>query len=128
MISVYHKKNIPMAYFHEVSSVLHKCLGMDAFTTQGLAHKVHEYMRHDTAQLLCDAWKQDKLRLKYVRRFMIRESLLYKDDIHEHLAPSVCCSTVYGDHDAPMCIIRTHISMAERVKLRFIGDNKCATA
>ena len=113
-----------MAYFHEVSNSLNKRLGMDVYTTQGLTHMVHDYMRHDTAQLLCDAWKEDKLRLKYVRRYMIRGSLVYKDDIFDNLAPSVCSSTVYGDDDAPMCIIRTHISMAERVKLRVIDEIK----
>lgn len=117
-----------MTCFHEVSTILNKRLGMDAYTIQGITHMVHEYMRHDTAQLICDAWKDDKLRLKYVRRYMIRGSLLHKDDIHEHLAPSVCRSTVYGDEYAPMCIIRTHISMAERVKLRVIADTKCLNA
>ena len=84
------------------------CLGMDAFTTQSLAHKVHEYIRHRAASM--DAWKQDKLRLKYVRRFMIRESLLYKDDM-QGIAPSVCCSNCMG---ITMPYVRRNTSLAER--------------
>ena len=49
---------------------------------------------------------------------------MHKDDIFAHLAPSVCRSTVYGDEHAPMCIVRTHISMGERVKLRVIAETK----
>lgn len=117
-----------MATYNDLLALMTQHLGIDRYTTAGLARRVQDYMRHDTAHLICDAWKDDKLRLKYVRRYMIRGALLHKDDIHEHLAPSVCRSTVYGDEYAPMCIIRTHISMAERVKLRVIADTKSMNA
>lgn len=111
-----------MYYFNEVYQVLNKRVRMDAITTQSLTHMVLVYMRHEAAHLLYDAWKKDKLFLKYVRRYMIRNSLINKDDIYENLAPSVCHSTVYGDEDSPMSIIRTHISLRERVRtLKNVG-------
>jgi hypothetical protein len=110
-----------MAYFHELSTIFDKRLGVDPDTIKGLTHMVQKYLRNNTAQLLHDASKQDKLSLKYVRRFMI-DNPTYKDEIFAHLAPSVCQSTVYGDEDAPMCIFRTHISGAERIKLRTIFE------
>ena len=82
-----------------------------------IGHVLTYTPRHDTAQILWDAWKEDALCLKYLRRYRVPNNA-HKDEIFGHLAPSVCGATVYGDEDAPMCIIRTHISVAERVKLR----------
>ena len=112
-----------MATYNDIFALMTQHLGIDRYTTAGLAHRVRDYMRHDTAQLMCDASKHDMLRLKYVRRYMVPNEF-HKDDIFAHLAPSVCRSTVYGDENAPMCIIRTHISMGDRIKLRVIADTK----
>lgn len=101
-----------MAYC-EAFDILNQHLCVDEFTTRALTHTVLGYMRHVNAQLLCDAYDQDKLTLKHVRRYMVNNA-----DIINTLAPSVCASTVYGDENASMCIIRTRISVGERIRLR----------
>ena len=78
--------------------------------------------RNDTAQLIHDAWQSGHLNLKYLRRFQISDDDC-RNEIFGQLAPSVCGSTVYGDEDAPMLIIRTHISVGERIRLRVNAVN-----
>ena len=90
----------------------------------GVVGHVLTYMpRNNTAQILCDAWKEDGLHLKYLRRYRVRNDA-HKDEIFAHLAPSVCGATVYGDEDAPMCIIRTNISVGECVRFRVLIEKQ----
>ncbi len=84
-----------------------------------LGHVLTYVPRNDTAQIMHDASKSDKLKLRYVRRFLMTGKI---ERIYQTLAPSVCRSTMYGDEDSSMVIIRTHISMGERVKLRWIAN------
>tara|TARA_B100001287_G_scaffold251196_2_gene232231 strand:- start:196 stop:552 length:357 start_codon:yes stop_codon:yes gene_type:complete len=113
-----------MAYLNEVSTMLKKRLGLDIYTIQGITYMIHKYLRHDVAELLYNGCKKDMLQLKYVRRHMISGRVLHREDIFANLAPSVCRSTMYGDDHTPLQIIRTHISIAERVKLRVLGEKK----
>jgi hypothetical protein len=84
----------------------------------GVVGNVLTYIpRNHTAQLIYDAWQRGDLHLKYLRRFQIPDDDR-NAEIFGSLAPSVCGSTVYGDDDAPMVIIRTHISVGERIRLR----------
>ena len=83
-----------------------------------IGHVLTYIPRNDTAQLVHDAWRRGDLRLKYLRRLQISNSDLNAEML-SGLAPStaVCGSNVYGDDDAPMVIIRTHISVGERARL-----------
>ena len=83
-----------------------------------VGHVLTYVPRNDTAQIMHDACKADKLKLRYVRRM----EMVSKEYIYDTLAPSVCGSTMYGDEYSGMMIIRTHISMGERVKLRWMGQ------
>jgi hypothetical protein len=73
--------------------------------------------RNDTAQLMVDANKKEKLVLKYVRKHKIEEGV-YKDELFSTLAPSVTWSNMYGDEDSDMKIIRSRISKAEKIRMR----------
>jgi len=73
--------------------------------------------RNDTAQLMVDANKKEKLVLKYVRKHKIEEGV-YKDELFSTLAPSVTWSNMYGDEDSNMKIIRSRISKAEKIRMR----------
>ena len=64
--------------------------------------------RNETAQLMMDANKQDKLVLKYLRKYKVEEGD-YKDDLYSTMAPSVTGSNMYGDEDSTMKIIRSRI-------------------
>ena len=79
--------------------------------------------RNDTAQLIVNAAKEDKLVLTYLRRFkVVNED--YKENLYRELAPSVLGKTTYGDDDAPMTIIRTKLSMGESIRMRTISERK----
>jgi len=70
-----------------------------------------------TAQIIRDAWYNDNLKLKYVRRYQVHNNNHYLQ-IFNCLAPIVCGSTIYGDVDGGgMCIIRTNISIGEKIRL-----------
>ena len=73
--------------------------------------------RNETAQLMVDANKKEKLVLKYVRKYKIEEGV-YKDELFSTLAPSVTWSNTYGDEDSSMKIIRTRISVGEKIRMR----------
>ena len=73
--------------------------------------------RNDTAQLMVDANKKGKLVLKYVRKHKIEEGV-YKDELFSTLAPSVTWSNMYGDEDSNMKIIRSRISVGEKIRMR----------
>ena len=73
--------------------------------------------RNETAQLMMDANKQDKLVLKYLRKYKVEEGD-YKDDLYATLAPSVTGSNMYGDEDSTMKIIRSRISIGEKIRMR----------
>jgi len=73
--------------------------------------------RNDTAQLMVDANKNEKLVLKYVRKHKIEEGV-YKDELFSTLAPSVTASNMYGDEDSKMKIIRSSISVGEKIRMR----------
>ena len=73
--------------------------------------------RNETAQLMMDAHKQDKLVLKYLRKYKVEEGD-YKDDLYSTMAPSVTGSNMYGDEDSTMKIIRSKISIGEKIRAR----------
>jgi hypothetical protein len=79
--------------------------------------------RNDTAQLIVNAAKDDKLVLTYLRRYKV-ENEDYKETLYRELAPSALGKSTYGDDDAPMTIIRTKISVGERVRMRTISEKK----
>ena len=82
-----------------------------------IGHVLTTYIpRNDTAQLVHDAWRRGDLHLKYLRGLQISNSDL-NAEMFSGLAPSICGSNVYGDDDAPMVIIRNHISVGERARL-----------
>ena len=82
-----------------------------------LGHVLTFIPRNDTAQLMVDAATQDKLKLRYVRKFQI-ENKVYLKELYNNTAPSLVGSNVYGDDDAPMKIIRTKIPMGENIRMR----------
>ena len=67
--------------------------------------------RNDSAQLLHDM--AGKLSLKYVRHFQIKWAL----GINEELRPSLLRSIYYGCPESPLRIIRTKISLKEKMLL-----------
>tara|TARA_B100000482_G_scaffold97081_1_gene69817 strand:+ start:1470 stop:1889 length:420 start_codon:yes stop_codon:yes gene_type:complete len=73
--------------------------------------------RNETAQLMVDANKQDKLVLKYLRKYKVDEGV-YKDELYTTMAPSVTGSNIYGDEDSTMKIIRSKISVGEKIRAR----------
>jgi len=73
--------------------------------------------RNETAQLMMDAYKQDKLVLKYLRKYKVEEGD-YKDELYSTMAPSVTGSNMYGDEDSTMKIIRSKISIGEKIRAR----------
>lgn len=94
-----------------------------ALPDEVIGHVLAYTPRHDTAQILWDASQTDGLHLKYLRRYKVPNDA-HKDEIFAHLAPSVCGATVYGDEDAPMCIIRTNISVGECVRFRVLIEKQ----
>jgi len=78
---------------------------------------VRQYLGHETAQLMMDAHKQDKLVLKYLRKYKVEEGD-YKDDLYATMAPSVTGSNMYGDEDSTMKIFRSSISIGEKIRAR----------
>ena len=81
-----------------------------------IGHVLTYIPRNDTAQLVHDAWRRGDLHLKYLRGLQISNSDL-NAEMFSGSAPSICGSNVYGDDDAPMVIIRTHITVGERLRL-----------
>jgi hypothetical protein len=79
--------------------------------------------RNDTAQLIVNAASEDKLVLRYLRRYQVVNED-YKETLYRELAPSALGKSTYGDDDAPMTIIRTKISVGERLRLRTISEKK----
>ena len=73
--------------------------------------------RNETAQLMVDANKKDKLVLKYLRKYNVDEGV-YKDELYTTMAPSVTGSNMYGDEDSTMKIIRSRISVGEKIRAR----------
>ena len=82
--------------------------------------------RNDTAQLIVNAANEDKLVLTYLRRYKVVNDD-YKETLYRELAPSVLGKSTYGDDDAPMTIIRTKISVGERLRLRTISEKSGCT-
>ena len=88
-----------------------------------LVKEIREFMpRHEMAQLLIDANNTDKLKLKYVGWTDTDKFPSHKHSLKERkeFAPSVINSTLYGDDDAPMSIMRTNLTVGEKVRLRTI--------
>ena len=73
--------------------------------------------RNETAQLMVDANKTNKLVLKYLRKYKVKEGP-YKDEWFSTAAPSVTCSNMYGDEYSCMKIIRSRISIGEKIRMR----------
>ena len=88
-----------------------------------LVQEIREFMpRHETAQILIDANNADKLKLKYVGMCLNDKNPSCKWSAKERrkFAPSIVESTLYGDDDAPMSIMRTNLTVGEKVRLRTI--------
>ena len=86
-----------------------------------LVQEIREFMpRHETAQILIDANNADKLKLKYVGMCLNDKNPSCKWSAKERrkFAPSIVESTLYGDDDAPMSIMRTNLTVGEKVRLR----------
>ena len=85
-----------------------------------LVGEIIKYMRHKNAQLLLDAFKSDKLTLKYVAWMKGESAASYKRVLYERrkIAPSAIKSNVYGDEDSPMFIIRSPLSMGEKIRMQ----------
>lgn len=73
--------------------------------------------RHDVANILLHAHKNDKLCLVYLRKINFRQGR-YNTEVYNSLAPSVTGTNVYGDDDAPMQIQRTKISIGEKLRMK----------
>ena len=73
--------------------------------------------RNETAQLMMDASANDKLVLTYLRKYKVEEGD-YKDELYGTLAPSVIASNMYGDDESTMKIIRTRISIGEKLRMK----------
>ena len=86
-----------------------------------VGHVLTYIPRNDTAQLIVNASREDKLILTYLRKYKITNDE-YKERIYNEIAPSVILTTVYGDEDAPMTIIRENISYGERIRMRIISE------
>ena len=82
-----------------------------------VGHVLTYVPRHNAAQLIVDAHKNNSLSLVYLRRYKVDEGA-YKDDLFGTLAPSVLGRTAYGDENSPMKIHRSRISFGENLKLR----------
>ena len=65
--------------------------------------------RNETAQLMMDANKQDKLVLKYLRKYKVEDGD-YKDELYTTMAPSVTGSNMYGDEGSTMKIFRSRMT------------------
>lgn len=74
--------------------------------------------RNDTAELIIHANTQDKFRLNYVIKSKSVE------EVWNTLRPLKTGSNTYGDEDAPMHLIRTNISLGEKMRIRHIANTK----
>ena len=88
-----------------------------------IGHVLTFIPRNDTAQLLMDAFEQDKLTLRYVRKFQIVNKK-YLEELYNDIAPSIIGTNIFGDDDAPMKIIRSKISMGEKIRMRAISQKQ----
>ena len=89
-----------------------------------IGHVLTYIPRNDTAQIIRDAWKNGGLVLNYVRRYQIHCEK-HRSELFDHLAPSVCGTNFYGDLDGNnMVIIRSKISIGEKIRLMKIIQNK----
>ena len=79
-----------------------------------IGHVLTFIPRNDTAQLMMDAFVQDKLSLRYVRKFQI-ENKKYLEELYD-IAPSILGTNVFGDDDAPMKIIRTKFQWEKKIE------------
>ena len=73
--------------------------------------------RNETAQLMMEANANDKLVLTYLRKYKVEEGD-YKDELYATLAPSVVASNMYGDDESTMKIIRSGISLGEKLRMK----------
>ena len=90
---------------------------------QGVIGIVLEFIpRNDTAQLLMDASKHDKLVLKYLFPYNVEDGD-YKNELFSTLAPSVIGTNTYGDKDSSMIIFRSGISIGEKVRMMILRSN-----
>lgn len=91
------------------------------------------FPRNETAQILVDAFAEDKLKLEYVRYkntstglvsynkknpeiFTYNSPHLY--DVQNKLRPSLTGTNVYGDDNSPMLIFRNNISIGEKIRMK----------
>ena len=100
----------------------------------GVLGLVYSYIpRNETAQILVDAFAQDKLKLEYVRHKNTNcgvvsynnknpEILTYNSpylyDVRDKLKPSRTGTNVYGDDNSSMLIFRNNISVGEKIRMK----------
>ena len=61
--------------------------------------------RNETAQLMLDAYEEDKLVLTHLPEYRVKDGL-YKDELFATLSPLVTGKSMYGDEDSRMKILR----------------------
>jgi hypothetical protein len=66
---------------------------------------------------MMEANANDKLVLRYLRKYKVEEGD-YKDELYTTLAPSVMASNMYGDDESTMKIIRSRISLREKLRMK----------
>jgi hypothetical protein len=77
---------------------------------------LHFIPRHPTAQIIYDS--KHVLSLKYVRRFLFEDNLLYEKRIWDELNPVHLRSIFYGDTQN---ITRTQVSKGQYIQLKHYG-------
>ena len=86
-----------------------------------VGHVLTYIPRNDTAQLIVNASREDKLVLTYLRKYKVTNDE-YRERLYREIAPSVIGTSEYGGGDAPMRIIRQKVSVGERIRMRSISE------
>lgn len=100
----------------------------------GVLGLVYSYIpRNETAQILVDAFAEDKLKLEYVRYKNTQYGVISYNsknpeifnynshhlcDVQNKLRPSITGTNVYGDDDSSMLIFRNNISVGEKIRMK----------
>ena len=77
---------------------------------------IFKYISSDCSNLIKDAIKTDKFKLKYVRRFILDENGYF--NIWEELKPSTIGKIYYGDENK---LRRTKLSKGEQIRLKTLN-------
>ena len=107
-----------MGSMHQKQRIMKSIVEQTRTLPTGVVGNVLTFIpRNETAQLMMDASANDKLALTYLRKYKVEEGD-YKDELYGTLAPSVMASNMYGDDESTMKIIRTRISLGEKLRMK----------